>query len=277
MFKLFFSLILLTAISFSQDFVFRTKLGNFQDASDFAYSPIGYFYICDTGANEIIKVDTNGVVHKTIGGYGWESSSFDSPTSVFLSGLNVYVSDYRNHSVKIFDKDLNFISSISKSESREKEGTFGYPLSAITNSLGDLFILDSENRQVHKYDIFGKYSLSFGGFDSGEFALSNPSKMTTTTNGKIIVLDVRNIFLFDEFGNGQSKLRTNERLVDIKFSNGILLFVFKSKVNLNNIESPPINIKDFDFNSDFKSALLINNTLYILLHNGILVFSKMED
>jgi DNA-binding beta-propeller fold protein YncE len=260
---------------FSQSFEYSGWIGNFEDASDFTFSPLGYIYITDAARNEIIKLDTNGVVHKTTGGYGWEKNSFDNPISIFSSGLNILVSDYNNHRIQLFDKDLNFVSSFGKRDLKETEESFGFPVSCLTNLQGDFFILDSENKRIIKYDLFGKFSHSFGSYDAGSYALSNPTKMTITPDGKIFIIDGKSIIVFDEFGNGISKKRLSFRLSDIKFSSGLLIFSSKENIYLNNVDEIPLDLNSFEFNNEIKSALMINDRLLILTHNTILIFQKI--
>jgi hypothetical protein len=273
--KYFFLFIILFCVQvFAQVYEYQESIGNFEDASDFAVNPLGFIYITDAARNEIVKLDTNGVVHKTTGGYGWENSSFDNPTSIYFSGLNVIVSDYNNHRIQLFDKDLNFVSSFSNQKSKESEESFGFPLACLSNRQGDFFILDSENKRVIKYDLFGKFSHSFGGYDAGSLTLSNPSRMTISPDGKIYIADGKSLVIFDEFGNGISKSRLQIKLSDVKFASGVLIFTSKESVYLNIMNSAPVEFSDFEFDNEIKSALFYNDRLFVLTNNQIHIFKK---
>jgi hypothetical protein len=259
---------------FSQSFEFTTSIGDFEDASDFTVNSLGFIFVSDAARNEIIKLDTNGVVHKTTGGYGWEKNSFDNPVSVFASGLNIIISDYNNHRIQLFDKDLNFISTFSNRNSKESDESFGFPLSCLTNRQGDFFILDSENKRIIKYDLFGKFSHSFGAYDAGSLALSNPSRIAISPDGKIYIIDGKSLVIFDEFGNGISKNRLSIRLSDIKFSSGYLVFCSKENIYLSNVSDTPLDLSNYSFDNEIKSALLYNDRLYILTNDKIHIFTK---
>ncbi len=98
---------------YSQQFGYDYSIGKFKDASSFSVSPSGFIYITDSGSDEIYKIDTLGKVVKNFGGYGWDNELFDNPVDVFATDLSVYVCDKNNHRIQRFDKDLNFISSLS--------------------------------------------------------------------------------------------------------------------------------------------------------------------
>ena len=135
--------------------MFQNALGKFTDASSFSYNPSGFFYVADRHTNEIFKIDTLGNIIKYIGGYGWDESNFDDPIFIFSTLLNVYVTDKNNHRIQIFDKDLNYITQLSNKnlESTNKNlenSKFGYPLGCVVSSMGDFFVLDSENKRILK-------------------------------------------------------------------------------------------------------------------------------
>lgn len=109
-------------------------------------------YISDFGKDEIIMIDTLGNNLKSFGGYGWDENSFDDPSDIFADPLTIYVSDKNNHSIKRFDKTLNYLSALYK-ESDNSEAQFGYPVSCATSNQGDLYFIDSENKRIMKFDI----------------------------------------------------------------------------------------------------------------------------
>src|SRR3972149_759428 len=94
---------------YSQNFVFQESIGDFRNASSFYITSAGNFYVTDNNSDEVIKIDTLGNLLEDTGGYGWTESTFDNPSDVFATPLNVYVSDKNNHRIQRFDKNLNLI------------------------------------------------------------------------------------------------------------------------------------------------------------------------
>ncbi len=137
---------------------------------------------------------------KTIGGFGWSGGSFDRPTGIATDGINVYVSDFGNHRIQQFDRNLNYISSLSTRDTSDIASRFGYPLDVALSDLGDLFVLDGENLRVIKFNPMNFSERSFGDINAGKGKLQNPIKIIATTS-RVFVGERSRIVVFDYFGN----------------------------------------------------------------------------
>ena len=106
---LVFYIILITQFSSSaQQFELVGEIGEFENASSFFINQTGFIFISDIQRNEISKYDTAGNKIISIGGYGWNESSFDEPVDIYATTLDVYVTDMNNHRIQIFDKLANY-------------------------------------------------------------------------------------------------------------------------------------------------------------------------
>jgi|YelNatPaOPRAMG01_1025707.scaffolds.fasta_scaffold00264_26 DNA-binding beta-propeller fold protein YncE len=273
-----FLLILISSqIAFAQNYQFQNVIGKFNDASSFYITSGGILYVTDAGTDEIYKIDTLGNVLKSTGGYGWDNGQFDNPADVFANPLSVYACDKNNHRVERFDKDLNFVSSLYTRNSDTTEERFGYPLSCALSQQGDLYILDSENKRIIKFNLFGNFVQNFGGFDAGSFSLNNPLQLAVANNNNIFVLDNNYIVVFDQYGNGITKIKTKENLKSIRiiFNNLTLTTedsVFYANLNLPDFTLSKINLFGINKINDITSSLIFNKTLYVLTKKDILIF-----
>lgn len=256
------------------------SIGEFSSASSFYVTANGYLYVCDAGKDELIMLDTLGNEYKTFGGYGWSDDSFDDPADVFADPLTIYVADKNNHAIKRLDKNLNFLSSFNKKESNFSEEQFGYPLSVATSNQGDLYLIDSENKRVIKFDIYGSFIQNFGGIDAGAYQLSNPLQLAISSANNIYVLDNKNIIVFDNFGNGVAKLEFGNKLKSIRILFDVLVVTDNSdKIYFSNLRSIDGKIHSLAINYNFDkekivSALMLNGKLYLLTDKEILVFAN---
>ena len=262
----------------AQEFYFQQEFGDFSTASSFCYNPSGYFYISDALRNEIFKLDTLGNQVKYIGGYGWATESFDNPVDIFCTALKVYVSDRNNNRIQLFDADLNYISMINGSnDNNNEQSSFGYPLSCAVSPIGDMYILDSENKRIVKFDISGNFVLQFGGYDSGVYYLSDPKKLAIIPGNKIVVIDKTDLVIFDQFGNGMGRINFNEPISNVHLSENILIVnsdnqIFGADLSEFNVEFEEIKLDK----SPVKiiEVIWLNDALYILTEENIEVFRK---
>jgi hypothetical protein len=266
----------------AQNYVFDYSFGNFSSASAFSITSSGFIYIADDGDDSLIKLDTVGNVVKEIGGYGWGESTFDTPFDVFANTLNVYVCDKQNHRVKSFDKDLNFISELYTRESDFAQERFGYPLSCGLSSMGDLYVLDSENIRILKFDLFGNFIQNFGGFDAGNFALKNPKKLAVNFNNSILVLDDSILVIYDQFGNGKEKVNLGNSFSSLKISAGNLILNNENDICISSLEIGNNILNKINLIGSTDEMKIIgctdfNNKLYVLTRKVILVFNKVKE
>ncbi len=265
----------------AQTFSFQLSVGKFKNASAFTINSAGIIYVTDAGTDEVYKLDTLGNYLKDVGGYGWDEGNFDQPVDVFANPLNVYVSDKNNHRIQRFDKDLNFISLLYTRESDDPAERFGYPLSAVSSNQGDLFILDSENKRILKFDLFGHFILNFGGFDGGTYSLRNPEQMAVSPANVLFVVDGRSIIMFDQYGNGINELETGVDLKSINIIFNNLLVNTDKLILMSNLKSGTFKFSelktDDELDSSIVSSLIFNGRLYVLLSDQIRIYGLVKS
>lgn len=275
--KIIILFLLISSLSLSQSFHYSESIGKFNQASSFYISANGSIYVTDTGKDEVLKIDSLGNVLKVFGGYGWDENSFDDPVDIFADPLSVYVADKNNHRIQKFDRNLNYISSLFTRESDDPQQAFGYPLSCAISNLGDLFVLDSENKRVIKFNLFGKFIQNFGGFDAGNFVLNNPTRLAIASNGNVFVLDDERIVVFDQYGNGVLiiNMQTKVNSIRILFDHLTITSeteIFYSNLKVIDAKLTKVSLEQADDLSKIKSAIFFNGKLYILTEKSLLVF-----
>jgi hypothetical protein len=279
--KLLLNLFLLVfvTVSFPQKYQFDNSFGQFINASSFYINSAGFIYVTDSNTDEIYAVDTLGNFLLKIGGFGWKESAFDKPADVFADALKVYVVDKNNHRIQRFDKNLNYNFQIYTHDSDIEAERFGYPLSAVMSNQGDVFILDSENSRIVKFDIFGNFIQNFGGYDYGSYALQNPKQLAVSNQNNIFVIDGSQIIIFDQYGNGIGKVAGEEEFTSIRIIFDWLTVSTGKKIYMANLKFPELNLKEAMLNGiqeeiTIVSSFIFNNKLYLLSKKEIFVFNK---
>jgi len=273
-------ILLVGTLAFPQKYQFENKIGQFVNASSFYINPTGFIYVTDINTDEITVLDTLGNIVKNIGGYGWRQSAFDNPADIYADALKVYVTDKNNHRIQRFDKNLNFNFQIITRQSDIEEERFGYPLSAVMSNQGDIFILDSENSRIVKFDIFGNFLQNFGGYDYGNYALQKPAQLAVSMQNNIFVIDGNQIIIFDQYGNGNRKITGIEEFNSIRIIFEWLTVTSKDKIYIANLRSPEVNLKEIllegiEGKLEIVSALIFNNKLFVLSKKEIFIFNRI--
>jgi len=267
-------LLIITIVNNGQNLIPAGEIGNFSSAKSLAINQYGMIFVTDDLKNEIVKIDTLGNVIKTIGGYGWDNSSFDNPIDIFANILNVYVADKNNNRIQIFDKDLNFLSKIETKNVTDEQFAFNYPSSVVTSTQGDFYILDSDNNRILRFNLRGEFIAEIGGIDAGEFRLSNPVKICLDNNLNLITAEKNTLFIFDQFGNGKRKYslpfavnNLNSLFNDVVIVNekNILIAKINSDTRIEMLPFTPKLVEEIVDACVFKSKLyvLTNSTIFI--------------
>lgn len=252
-------------------------IGNFQNASAFHINPQGSLYVIDQDKNEIIKMDTLGNIVKTIGGYGRNNLSFDSPEDIFTTTLNVYVADKNNDRIQIFDKDLNFLSSFYSSSIHNENTSFRYPSGVGLSNQGDFFILDSDNSRILKFSFNGTFLTTIGSYDAGSFALSNPVKFVLSSSEKILVIDQSQIVVFDSFGNNITKIALNFEPTNINSTANGITIISEDRIDYS-LQPNSYNFNTFipETKDVLRDALIFNSKMYVLTSTTIHIYKIIQ-
>lgn len=276
--KLLLILTIATSSLLAQSFNFIKEFGNFKESSALSVTQGYNIYVSDTDKNEIYKFDNSGRQISSIGGYGWDIEAFDEPLDIFATPLNIYVTDKNNNRIQIFDRELNFLSLFKTHENEAQEFSFSYPTCAAISTNGDLLILDSDNSRILKYDLNGNYLQQIGNYDAGSYKLNDPVKFSISRDGRIFVLDGNEIFIFDQFGTGISKIRISEDVNNISIYDFNLTLTSDKKIftiDLRNVANGFVefNPAEITENEIITDSAFFNDKLFILTSKRILEYS----
>ena len=138
---------------FNNDLTFShtiTRSGNksFNYPYDVALENEGYLYVAESHNHCITKLATKGQ-NITFGSHGSAPGQLSFPSSLTISNNLVYVTEYSNNRVSIFDTNGNFIHCFGKEGSGE--GEFDRPYSITTDTFGNLYVSDTNNDRIVVY------------------------------------------------------------------------------------------------------------------------------
>jgi len=163
----------------------------------------GHLYVADGGGNRVLVLDQMGQTLLTIGGAEGTDSVLSEPWGVGVApNGEIYVADTWNHRVVVFGQKGNLLRSwgVFGSADAQGSGTLLYgPRDVAVDGTGNIYVSDTGNKRVVKYDPEGKVLAVLGGAGSGEGQFQEPVGIAVAQDGTLYVADTWNqrIQVFD--------------------------------------------------------------------------------
>ena len=144
-------------LKYSRHFAGKGKgSGLFQDITGIAAST-DYLYVADSELSYIQKLKLNGGYVKQIGSSGSGDGQFNMPFGITLDEYrsSLYVCDYDNHRIQVFNNDKFATKFGSKGASH---GYFNHPGDITLNNAKDrLYITDLDNNRIQVFNTNGTF------------------------------------------------------------------------------------------------------------------------
>jgi len=173
--------------------------GQLKNPSGIAVSSDGNVYVVDAGKQRVQIFSSSGVFMGQFGSYGSDPGQFKTPSGIAVSSEGqvtyVYVADSSNHRIQKFVASGGYLSQwctyVSQWGSYGSDfGKFKNP-SGITvsqegtwpNTTTYVYVVDSGNHRVQKFDSSGVFMGQFGSYGSGDGQLKNPSGIAVSQEG----------------------------------------------------------------------------------------------
>jgi len=177
-----------------------------------ATDPTGNFvYVSDGYNSRVQKFDLNGNFLLKWGSVGTADGQFNQSEGIAVdSSGNVYVSDYNNSRIQKFDSSGNFLLKWGSLGSGDSQfySAGGIPRGvAVDRNTGNVYVADTRNHRIQKFDSNGNFLLKWGGLGTGDGRVNTPEGVAVDTAGNVYVAE-RNgcrIQKFNSNGNFLSK------------------------------------------------------------------------
>jgi hypothetical protein len=176
------------------DYIKDRKGGALMQAFGICVTKDGYKYVADGERGQIVVFNER---NEFVRAYGDENQF--RPTDVKVYGNKIYVCDIHDNEIEVLDRDTGEV--IQKiGETGSQEGTFYKPTHIALDEDGNLYVTDSFNFRVQKFDSKGNFLKSFGyhGDTLGGFA--RPKGVAVDREGHLYVVDTafENVQIFDD-------------------------------------------------------------------------------
>ena len=175
------------------------RLGKLRDPTGIWVTEDDVKYVTDRKRKQVVVFGKN---NEFVRSYG-DGHLFDKPMDVAVYGNFVYVIDMEKHQLFVLDKDTGrHVKTIG--EGGTGEGQFFKPTHVVVDQTGNIFVNDSFNFRVQKFDPDGKFIKSYGKLGDGPGYFARPKGLDVDREGHLYAADAafQNVQIFDE-ENGQ--------------------------------------------------------------------------
>ena len=158
-----------------------------------------------------VKVTISLASDLTVGGAGTDPGLFNAPRQIsFAPDGSLYVADSRNHRIEHFDADGKVIKVFGafgdNTNGKAPGGTLNEPWGVAVGPDGSVYVSDTWNHRVQKFDANGTFIKMWGTFGLSDAktpsALYGPRGIAVDAQGHVYVADTGNkrIAIFDADG-----------------------------------------------------------------------------
>jgi streptogramin lyase len=170
----------------------------------------GFLFVGDNALQNIQKFDRFGGFYTSWGSSGSGDGQFMNPLGIAATGSDdtavVYIADTGNHRIQKFDGNGNFTTKWGRNggdgTSGSADGEFDSPYGVAVDADGNVYVADTGNNRIQKFDSDGNFITKWGscGCDEGEFNF--PRGVAVDIAGDVYVVDELNdrIQKFDSEG-----------------------------------------------------------------------------
>jgi hypothetical protein len=171
------------------------RMGTLDDPSGIWVSEDDVKYIADMKRKQIVVFGRDNKFLRTYGG----PDLFDKPVDVAVYGNTIYVIDMSQNKIFALDKTSGK-PKWTTGELGNGEGQFAKPTHLVVDPQGNIFVNDSFNFRVQKFDQHGKFLKSYGFLGDAIGAFARPKGLAVDSDGHLYAVDAafENVQIFDD-------------------------------------------------------------------------------
>jgi DNA-binding beta-propeller fold protein YncE len=166
----------------------------------------GYIYVVDSANFRVQKFDLSGEFIMQWGGFGSGDGQFYFARGVAVDQNDgfVYVVDMGNHRIQKFDTSTNVLPQLitkwggglgpghASNPQAQEAGYLRSPWGIAVDGHGDVYVTDTGNQRVQKFDRDGNFITQWGGFGNGDGQFNFPYGIAVDAKGSVFVVDSGN-------------------------------------------------------------------------------------
>jgi DNA-binding beta-propeller fold protein YncE len=171
--------------------------GSFNKPLNLAFDSDDNLYVADVNRQEILIFDAFGNYLRAIG-----KEAHMKPTDVGVDGDFVFVSDAKNHDIKVFNRHNDqIVGTIGQNEDMGQD-KLSIPIHLDVDSEGNIHVTNTGTGRIVKLDRDGHLLQGFGGLGNVVSLFGRPRGIAVDDQGRIYIVDAahQNVQIFNESG-----------------------------------------------------------------------------
>lgn len=176
-----------------------TADGQFVTPRNVAVGPDGSIYVADTGNHRIQALSKDGTFVLKWGTQGSGQGQFNEPWGIAVApDGSVYVADTWNHRVQRFSSvgqyqgEFGTFANVQQGDPQSEPGKFWGPRDVAVDADGNVYVTDTGNKRVQKFNPNGEFVAAWGGAGIIPGAFEEPVGIDIDRDGNIYVADTWN-------------------------------------------------------------------------------------
>jgi|CXWL01.1.fsa_nt_gi DNA-binding beta-propeller fold protein YncE len=166
----------------------------------------GYVYVVDSANFRVQKFDEQGEFIMQWGSFGNNDGQFYFARGIAVDPADgaVYVVDMGNHRIQKFDTSTNVLPQLitkwggglgpghASNPQAQEAGYLRSPWGITVDGRGDVYVTDTGNQRIQKFDREGNFITQWGGFGNRDGQFNFPYGIAVDARGSVFVVDSGN-------------------------------------------------------------------------------------
>lgn len=170
---------------------------DFSSPKNVAVLPGGTLAIADSTNHRIRLMSLDGSLINEWGSFGAQPGQFNEPWGIASApDGTIYVADTWNHRIQHLDQEGNVLhvwgSNADTGGELGEEGAFYGPRDVAIDPDGNVYVTDTGNKRIQKFDAAGNFLEQFGGNGGAPGQFAEPVGIAIAPDGTIYVADTWN-------------------------------------------------------------------------------------